>query len=183
MLNFIVEVDIAGPSTCTRRQLCGGNQLAMERTLEFGKELQTLSVTLRRQHGKNEANKKMLRVNLEFMIFSCFFHLFNCCCFFSYLSCYFILLFIHIFLSFLKDAFSLLAYADPWKSPVCEQLDPVQREPVCAALNSAIMESHHLPRRPPMELAIGHARELLRLMAQNGLGSCAFANIDHLLQP
>ncbi|XP_057372379.1 ran-binding protein 9-like [Daphnia carinata] len=137
-----MEVDVAGPSTCTRRQLCGGNQLAMERTLEFGKELQALSVTLRRQHGKNEANKKMLR-----------------------------------------DAFSLLAYADPWKSPVCEQLDPVQREPVCAALNSAIMESHHLPRRPPMELAIGHARELLRLMAQNGLGSCAFANIDHLLQP
>ena len=82
-----------------------------------------------------------------------------------------------------KDAFRLLAYADPWSSPVGEQLDPVQRESVCAALNSAIMESHHLPRRPPMELAIGHARELLRLMAQNGLGCCAFANIDHLLQP
>ena len=84
---------------------------------------------------------------------------------------------------YFQDAFSLLAYADPWSSPVCDQLDPVEREPVCAALNSAIMESHHLPRRPPMELAIGHARELLRLMAGNGLGSCAFANIDHLLQP
>ena len=82
-----------------------------------------------------------------------------------------------------QDAFSLLAYADPWLSPVGDQLDAVQREPVCAALNSAIMESHHLPRRPPMELAIAHARELLRLMAQNGLGSCAFANIDQLLQP
>lgn len=39
----------------------------------------------------------------------------------------------------LKDAFSLLAYADPWSSPVGYQLDPVQREPVCAALNSAIL--------------------------------------------
>lgn len=137
-----MDVDVAAGPSCSRRQICGGNQAAIERTLAFGRELQTLSVQLRRQHGKNETNKKMLR-----------------------------------------DAFSLLAYADPWSSPVCEQLDPVQREPVCAALNSAIMESHHLPRRPPMELAIGHARELLRLMAQNGLGSCAFANIDHLMQP
>jgi len=137
-----MDVDVAGPSGCTRRQICGGRQVAIERTLAFGRELQTLSVQLRGQHGKNEANKKMLR-----------------------------------------DAFSLLAYADPWNSPVSDQLDSVQREPVCAALNSAIMESHHLPRRPPMELAIGHARELLRLMAHNGLGSCAFANIDHLLQP
>jgi len=137
-----MDVDVAGPSGCSKRQMCGGSQDAIERTLAFGRELQTLSVLLRGQHGKNETNKKMLR-----------------------------------------DAFSLLAYADPWSSPVSEQLDPVQREPVCAALNSAIMESHHLPRRPPMELAIGHARELLRLMAHNGLGSCAFANIDHLLQP
>lgn len=65
MLISITEVDVAGPSTCTRRQLCGGNQLAMEKTLDFGKELQTLSVTLRRQHGKNDANKKMLRVILD----------------------------------------------------------------------------------------------------------------------
>lgn len=38
-----------------------------------------------------------------------------------------------------QDAFSLLAYSDPWNSPVGAQLDPVQREPVCAALNSAIL--------------------------------------------
>ena len=56
-----IEVDGAGPS-CIRRQICGGNQAAIEKTLTFGRELQTLSVNLRRQHGKNEANKKMLRV-------------------------------------------------------------------------------------------------------------------------
>ena len=44
-----------------------------------------------------------------------------------------------IFVSILQDAFSLLAYADPWSSPVGYQLDPLLREPVCAALNSAIL--------------------------------------------
>ncbi|KAK2085283.1 Ran-binding protein 10 [Saguinus oedipus] len=39
----------------------------------------------------------------------------------------------------LQDAFSLLAYSDPWSCPVGQQLDPIQREPVCAALNSAIL--------------------------------------------
>ncbi|KAH7978704.1 hypothetical protein HPB49_006401 [Dermacentor silvarum] len=81
-----------------------------------------------------------------------------------------------------KDAYSLLAYADPWSSPVGYQLDPVEREPVCAALNSAILESQKLPRRPPLELVIAHSRELLKLMSKAGLGSCAFANIDSLLQ-
>lgn len=39
----------------------------------------------------------------------------------------------------LQDAFSLLAYSDPWNSPVGYQLDPIQREPVCSTLNSAIL--------------------------------------------
>ena len=38
-----------------------------------------------------------------------------------------------------QEAFSLLAYADPWDSPVGGQLDPAGREPVCAQLNSAIL--------------------------------------------
>ena len=39
----------------------------------------------------------------------------------------------------LQDAASMLAYGDPWASPLGYQLDPVQREPICAALNSAIL--------------------------------------------
>lgn len=39
----------------------------------------------------------------------------------------------------LQDAFSLLAYSDPWNSPVGYQLDAIQREPVCSTLNSAIL--------------------------------------------
>ncbi|UYV62173.1 RANBP10 [Cordylochernes scorpioides] len=82
-----------------------------------------------------------------------------------------------------EDAFSLLAYADPWSSPVGYQLDPIQREPVCAALNSAILESQNLPQQPPLEVAIAHTRECIRLMSQVGLGACAFADLDSLLRP
>lgn len=39
----------------------------------------------------------------------------------------------------LEDAFSLLAYSNPWSSPLGWQLCPSRRELVCAALNSAIL--------------------------------------------
>lgn len=81
-----------------------------------------------------------------------------------------------------QDAFSLLAYSNPWSSPVGWQLEPVQRETVCAALNSALLESSHLPRRAPLELAVAHARELVATMSRSGLGACAFARVDDLLQ-
>lgn len=132
-----VEMDVDPP----KRQLCGGSQAAMERMLQFGRELHAMSVQLKHEYGTNKVNKMMI-----------------------------------------QEAFSLLAYADPWNSPMGYQLDPVQREPVCAALNSAILESQKLPRRPPLELAVAHSRELLKLMSKAGLGSCAFANIDSLLQ-
>ncbi|XP_050731950.1 ran-binding protein 9-like isoform X4 [Eriocheir sinensis] len=81
----------------------------------------------------------------------------------------------------LQDAFSLLAYNDPWNSPVGWQLDPIQREPVCQSLNSAILESHELPRRPPLEICVAHTRQLLTLMSRSGLGSCAFSSVDAVL--
>ncbi|XP_050778366.1 ran-binding protein 10 isoform X2 [Gopherus flavomarginatus] len=81
----------------------------------------------------------------------------------------------------LQDAFSLLAYSDPWNCPVGQQLDPIQREPVCAALNSAILESQNLAKQPPLMLALGQASECLRLMARVGLGSCSFARVDDCL--
>lgn len=40
---------------------------------------------------------------------------------------------------YFQEAFSLLAYTDPWSSPVGYLLDPVQREPICSSLNSAIL--------------------------------------------
>ncbi|XP_066594680.1 uncharacterized protein [Prorops nasuta] len=124
-----------------KKQLCGGNKQAIEKMLEFGRQLYSQSIHLRQQHGKNEGNKKML-----------------------------------------QDAFSLLAYSNPWSSPVGWQLDPQQRETVCARLNSAILESSNLPRRPPLEVAASHARELVRLMSSAGLGACGFAVVDNMVR-
>ena len=54
------DMDIDIPQQ--KRQLCGGNPAAIERMLQFGRELQTMSVQLKREYGKNEANKKALQV-------------------------------------------------------------------------------------------------------------------------
>lgn len=78
----------------------------------------------------------------------------------------------------LQDAFSLLAYSDPWSSPVGWQLSAKERESVAAALNSAILESRALPGKPPLEVALAHTKELIKTMANNDLGSSAFANVD-----
>uniref|UniRef100_A0A672PTZ7 Ran-binding protein 9-like n=1 Tax=Sinocyclocheilus grahami TaxID=75366 RepID=A0A672PTZ7_SINGR len=53
-----MEVD----SAQSKRQLCGGSQAAIERMIQFGRELQSMSEHLRRERGKNSANKKMLKV-------------------------------------------------------------------------------------------------------------------------
>jgi len=80
----------------------------------------------------------------------------------------------------LQEAFSLLAYADPWSSPVGGQLEPSGRESVCAALNSAILESKNLPGRPPLEISLAHSAHLLKLMSHSELGACAFADIQSI---
>ncbi|KAM9377319.1 ran-binding protein 10 isoform 1-T1 [Pholidichthys leucotaenia] len=122
------------------RQLCGGNQAAIERMIQFGRELQALNEQLCREYGKNATHKKML-----------------------------------------QDAFSLLAYSDPWNCPVGQQLDPTQRESLCSALNSAILESQNLPKQPPLMLALGQATECVQLMARVRSGSCSFARVDNFL--
>ena len=49
----------------SKRQLCGGSQAAIERMIHFGRELQSMSEHLRRECGKNSANKKMLKVTSD----------------------------------------------------------------------------------------------------------------------
>lgn len=110
---------------------------AVEQLLQVGRELQSLSIAMRRIYGHNENNKKLM-----------------------------------------ENAFSLLAYADPWDSPVGWQLSPRQREGVCAALNSAILQSIQLPRTPPLQVALNHAHLLLTQQARSGLGACAFIDLD-----
>ena len=65
-------------------------------------------------------------------------------------------------LAFLQDAFSLLAYPDPWSSSMGWQLSAKEREGVSAALNSAILESRQLPGKPPLEVALAHTKELIK---------------------
>uniref|UniRef100_A0A8C9T6E7 RAN binding protein 10 n=1 Tax=Scleropages formosus TaxID=113540 RepID=A0A8C9T6E7_SCLFO len=136
----ILQTDNHTDESDQPRQLCGGNQAATERMIQFGRELQALSEQLCREYGKNPTHKKML-----------------------------------------QDAFSLLAYADPWNCPVGQQLDPMQRESVCSALNSAILELQNLPRQPPLMLALGQAHECVQLMARVRAGSCSFARLESFL--
>ncbi|CAK1584973.1 unnamed protein product [Parnassius mnemosyne] len=82
----------------------------------------------------------------------------------------------------LEDAFSLLAYSNPWDSPVGWQLEPVRREAVCEALNSAILESQGMQWISPVEACVAHSRDLLRRMARAALGACAFADLPALLR-
>lgn len=84
--------------------------------------------------------------------------------------------------SMLEDAFSLLAYSNPWDSPVGWQLEPVRREAVCEALNSAILEAQGMKWISPVEACVSHSRELLRRMSRGGLGACAFADLGALLR-
>ncbi|XP_026743676.1 ran-binding protein 9, partial [Trichoplusia ni] len=84
--------------------------------------------------------------------------------------------------SMLEDAFSLLAYSNPWDSPVGWQLEPVRREAVCEALNSAILEAQGMKWISPVEACVSQSRSLLRRMSRAGLGACAFADLGALLR-
>ena len=48
--------------------LCGGNQTAIEKMLQFGRELQTMSVQLKQEYGTNETNKKAMEVSQDICI-------------------------------------------------------------------------------------------------------------------
>lgn len=58
-------IDIDAPSN--RKQVCGGSQAAIERMLQFGRELHSMSVQLKRDFGTNTTNKKMLQVRLRLL--------------------------------------------------------------------------------------------------------------------
>lgn len=57
-----MTVCVADEGCNNNRQLCGGNQAATERMIQFGRELQALNEQLCREYGKNATHKKMLQV-------------------------------------------------------------------------------------------------------------------------
>lgn len=82
----------------------------------------------------------------------------------------------------LRDAFSLLAYHDPWNSPLGYLLDPSQREHASSLLNSAILESNNMPRISPLEVIYGQTSECMRLMSKYGVAWCAYVNLNDYMQ-
>lgn len=45
-----------------------------------------------------------------------------------------------------------------------------------------ISESMNYSWRPPLEISIAHAHELLTLMSSSNLGACAFVTVESMLQ-
>ncbi|KAH8266259.1 hypothetical protein KR038_002927, partial [Drosophila bunnanda] len=78
----------------------------------------------------------------------------------------------------LEDAFSLIAYSNPWSSPLGWLLCPSRRWSISTTLNSAILESLNFERRPPLEYLVAHASELIKIIGQHSLGEDAFITID-----
>ncbi|CAK9297832.1 unnamed protein product [Gordionus sp. m RMFG-2023] len=74
----------------------------------------------------------------------------------------------------IQDAFSLLAYPDPWNSPVKGILDPFNREPLCLRLNGAILMLNGKPTYSTLELILGQIQKCLKLMSKSNMGQCAF---------
>ena len=58
MKNFFAEIDLPPP----KRQFCGGSQQAVEKMIQYGRELRAMCEQLKRQFGLNEANEKALKV-------------------------------------------------------------------------------------------------------------------------
>jgi hypothetical protein len=82
----------------------------------------------------------------------------------------------------IRDAFSLLAYNDPYASPMGYQLDGTQREPISALLNSVILEANNMPRIPSLEVLYGQTNECLKLMSKYGVAWCAYVNLADYMQ-
>ena len=70
----------------------------------------------------------------------------------------------------MNEAFSLLAYPQPEKSPIGWLLSPSEREVVCQQLNNAIVLNSlgECNPRPPLEEIIRHSKHLIRLNGQSG---------------
>ena len=98
------------------------NPVDIEKVLSFGRDLQALfnQVTASKPNDKLKTMLQVQRERQREREGERDFHYY-----------FFSLLF--------QDSFSLLAYTDPRSSPVGYLLDPLQREPVCSALNSAIL--------------------------------------------
>ena len=65
----VTEVD----QPLTKRQLCGGNPAAVQKMLQYGRQLHSMGEQLKREFGTNSANKKALLVGNQssLLLFLC----------------------------------------------------------------------------------------------------------------
>ncbi|GAV04515.1 hypothetical protein RvY_14784 [Ramazzottius varieornatus] len=87
----------------------------------------------------------------------------------------------------LADAFSLMAYSDPWASPLKHLLDHQQREPVAAALNSSILVSvstsaSRPSMHPSLKVLLGMSKRMFPVLAKKGNGVIGFENVFSVLK-
>lgn len=52
----------------SRRQLCGGIPAAVQKMLQFGRQLHSMGEQLKREFGTNNANKKALLVGVSLLL-------------------------------------------------------------------------------------------------------------------
>jgi len=64
----VTEVD----PPVSRRQLCGGIPAAVQKMLQFGRQLHSMGEQLKREFGTNNANKKALLVRVSTLVLAWF---------------------------------------------------------------------------------------------------------------
>jgi len=77
----------------------------------------------------------------------------------------------------LEETYSLLAYPDPFKSPVAHLLDTSGRETVANALNSAILVYQQSPPIPPLEKLVRQVFVTMNELSAQGVGSASIINV------
>lgn len=153
--------------------------------LEFGRELLQLSHRLEQDSGINETNQKMLEVSKLVVQFVRHFY-----------SILYVNYRTHLAYSHIRihgqvhwvgncvhhDAkqYVLLLILPYQVNRI--KVDSVSFGDHAKHLLLHISESMSYSWRPPIEICLAHACQLLQLMASSSLGSCAFATIEDILQ-
>ncbi|KAJ3052106.1 hypothetical protein HK097_006881, partial [Rhizophlyctis rosea] len=78
----------------------------------------------------------------------------------------------------LTEIYALLAYPDPYASPMANLLDPAGRDVVADVLNSAILEHQGQSRHSALERIYQQSAVLGRSLANVGSGAAGFVNLE-----
>eukprot|EP00732_Lithocolla_globosa_P004512 Lithocolla_globosa_v1_NODE_4192_length_1490_cov_10.960279.p2 type:complete len:123 gc:universal NODE_4192_length_1490_cov_10.960279:489-121(-) len=77
----------------------------------------------------------------------------------------------------LEETFSLLAYPDPFQSPVSSLVETQGRETVASALNSAILVEQKKPAMPPVEKIVRQMFCITNELKSQDVGAAEFIDV------